>query len=105
MRERHAVGLRGVAPDRRDEPFLVRCAGVEPALARDHPSHTHRGEARNRVGETRQHQSGVSRKLWVSTWRATLWAISTPSSTAERKWMPPQMRAFETSYSRSSTVA
>ena len=47
VRERHAVGLRGVAPDRRDEPFLVRCAGVEPALAREHPVHTHRGEARN----------------------------------------------------------
>jgi len=46
VRERHAVGLRGVAPDRRDEPFLVRCAGVEPALAREHPFHTHRGEAR-----------------------------------------------------------
>ena len=47
VRERHTVGLRGMAPDRRDEPFLVRCAGVEPALARDHPSHTHRDEARN----------------------------------------------------------
>jgi hypothetical protein len=47
VRERHAVGLRGAVPDRRDEPFLVRCAGVEPALARDHPSHTHRGEASN----------------------------------------------------------
>ena len=46
VRERHAVGLRGVAHDRRDEPFLVRCAGVEPALAREHPLHTHRGEAR-----------------------------------------------------------
>ena len=47
VRERHAVGLRGVASDRRDEPFLVRCAGVEPALAREHPFHTHRGEASN----------------------------------------------------------
>jgi hypothetical protein len=32
------AGLRGVAADRRDSPFLVRCAGLEPALARDHPS-------------------------------------------------------------------
>jgi hypothetical protein len=46
VRERHAVGLRGVAPDRRDEAFLVRGAGLEPALARDNPFHTHRGEAR-----------------------------------------------------------
>src|SRR4029078_13141982 len=47
VRELHAVGLRGVAPALRDEPLLVRCAGVETALARDHPSHTHRGDARN----------------------------------------------------------
>ncbi len=33
----------GVAHDRRDEPFLVRCAGVEPALAREHLFHDHRG--------------------------------------------------------------
>ena len=54
VRERHAVGLRGVAPDLRDEPFLVRCAGLEPALARDHRSHSHRGEARNTRLRSRQ---------------------------------------------------
>lgn len=37
VRERRAVGLPGVAPERRDEPFLARCAGLEPALARAHP--------------------------------------------------------------------
>jgi hypothetical protein len=31
VRERRAVGLPGVAPERCDEPFLVRCLGLEPA--------------------------------------------------------------------------
>jgi hypothetical protein len=35
-----------MALDLCDEPFLVRCAGLEPALARDHRFHSHRGEAR-----------------------------------------------------------
>src|SRR5207344_815776 len=62
VRERHAVGVRGVAPDRRDEPFRVRCAGVEPALARDHSFHTHRGETRN----PRLDRGKITPRLWLS---------------------------------------
>jgi hypothetical protein len=41
------------------------------------------------------------RKLWESTWSTVLFAISAPTSTAERKWIPPQMRPSCTSRSRS----
>ena len=62
VRERHAVGLRGMAPDLRDEPFLVRCAGLEPALARDHRCHSHPGEARNpRLGSGK-----ITPRPWLS---------------------------------------
>jgi len=39
MRKRHAVRLRRVALNLSDEPFLVRGAGLEPAVAMKHLVH------------------------------------------------------------------